>query len=279
MIDINYSDGRIKINTLDLTHSFSDEQLPLTFKIEKSVSGEIFWQTDLRSFMWAEFDTNETNNVVVQDALGNTVHTHEWNVIQHGSIFYKALWLYCKSLINRGVRPRGIAIGTHDGEFGEWVPLVPESLSDILLVEASQKQFAKLCDNYSGLSGITLMNDLITTDGDEVEFFEGGKGYTNSVVERVIRNWETEEINSSKRTSTSFNDLIEGYGKVDWLHLDVEGLDAKLLMSLKSEHLPDFIIFEDNNLDESDEKSIPNFFTSKGFKLHSENGICMATRQ
>ena len=275
MIDIDYSSGKIKINTGDLGGLAN---LPLKFKIKKVISKEIVWETELNSFMWAEFGTNEINDVVVEDSLGNFVYQYHWDVIQHGSIFYKSLWLYCKSLINRGVKPRGIVVGTHDGEFGEWVPLVRNFMSDMLLVEASQKQFDKLYQNFSDKPGITFLNDLITTDGSDVEFFEGGAGYTNTVVERVIRHWETEEVHSSKRTSTSFNSLIESYGKVDWLHLDVEGLDAKLLMSLKDEHIPNFIIFEDYNLDPEEFSRVSNFFKDRGFKLHSEAGICMASK-
>lgn len=276
MIDIDYSNGKIKINTGDLTGLFTN--LPLKFKIKKVISKEIVWETSLYSFMWAEFGTNEINDVVVEDSLGNFVYQYHWDVIQHGSIFYKSLWLYCKSLINNGIKPRGVVVGTHDGEFGEWVPLVRNFMSDMLLVEASQKQFDKLHQNFMGKSGITFLNDLITTDGSDVEFFEGGAGYTNTVVERVIRHWETEEVHSSKRTSTSFNSLIDGYGKVDWLHLDVEGLDAKLLMSLKEENIPNFIIFEDYNLDPEEFNRVSNFFRDKGFKLHSEGGICMASK-
>jgi hypothetical protein len=276
MIDIDYSNSKIKINTGDLGGLFTN--LPLKFKIKKVISKEIVWETSLNSFMWAEFGTNEINDVVVEDSLGNFVYQYHWDVIQHGSIFYKSLWLYCKSLINNGIKPRGVVVGTHDGEFGEWVPLTRHFMSDMLLVEASQKQFDKLYQNFSDKPGITFLNDLITTDGSDVEFFEGGAGYTNTVVERVIRHWETEEVHSSKRTSTSFNSLIDGYGKVDWLHLDVEGLDAKLLMSLKEENIPNFIIFEDYNLDPDEFSRVSTFFRDKGFKLHSEAGICMASK-
>jgi hypothetical protein len=58
----------------------------------------------------------------------------------------------------------------------------------------------------------------------------------------------------------------------------VEGLDAKLLMSLRDENIPDFIIFEDDNLDAGDLKGISDFFIHRGFKLNSDSGICMATR-
>jgi hypothetical protein len=230
--------------------------------------------------MWAIFPSNEINDVVVEDAQGNFIYQYYWDVLQHGSVFYKSLWMYCKGLINDGKKPKGLVVGTHDGEFGEWVPLVKNFMSDMLLVEGSEKQFNKLSQNFKGKQGLSFLNELITTDGSEVEFFEGGAGYTNSIVKRVIDHWETEEIHSSKRKSTSINDLIKNNlgGKVDWIHLDVEGLDAKLLMSLNEEYIPNFIIFEDFNLLVDEKQEIIDWFSLRGFNLYSEGGICMAKK-
>ena len=280
MIKIDYSEGNIKMNTSDLRGIFKSEQLPLKFKIKKVVSKEVIWETNLNSNMWAIFPSNEINDVVVEDAQGNFIYQYYWDVLQHGSVFYKSLWMYCKGLINDGKKPKGLVVGTHDGEFGEWVPLVKNFMSDMLLVEGSEKQFNKLSQNFKGKQGVSFLNELITTDGSEVEFFEGGAGYTNSIVKRVIDHWETEEIHSSKRKSTSINDLIKNNlgGKVDWIHLDVEGLDAKLLMSLNEEYIPNFIIFEDFNLLVDENKEITEWFSLRGFNLHSEGGICMAKK-
>ncbi len=280
MIKIDYSEGNIKMNTSDLRGIFKSEQLPLKFKIKKVVSKEVIWETNLNSNMWAIFPSNEINDVVVEDAQGNFIYQYYWDVLQHGSVFYKSLWMYCKGLINDGKKPKGLVVGTHDGEFGEWVPLVKNFMSDMLLVEGSEKQFNKLSQNFKGKQGVSFLNELITTDGSEVEFFEGGAGYTNSIVKRVIDHWETEEIHSSKRKSTSINDLIKNNlgGKVDWIHLDVEGLDAKLLMSLNEEYIPNFIIFEDFNLLVDEKQEIIDWFSLRGFNLYSEGGICMAKK-
>ena len=123
----------------------------------------------------------------------------------------------------------------------------------------------------------------MTPNGNDVEFFEGGKGYTNSVVERVIRGWEREEIHSTKRKSISFNSLVENnfiaFGeKLDWIHLDVEGLDVQLLISLKEEYIPNFIIFEDFNLNDDDKVLIELWIQKNNFKKHSEAGICMLNK-
>ena len=275
MINIIYKDN-IRIETSNLTGIFKPEQLPINFQIKNAVSKKVIWQTNLNSYMWAEFPNSEMNDIVVNDTQGNFIYQYRWNAHQHGSIFYKSLWLYCKSLINKGIKPKGLVIGTHDGEFGEWVPLVRNFMSDMILVEGSEKQFNVLKNNYEGKQGVTLLHNLVTTDGSEVEFFEGGAGYTNSVVKRVIEHWETEEIHSTKRSSISINDLITN--KLDWLHLDVEGLDAKLLLAIDSEKLPDFIIYEDFNLDENEKNTLINYLESKGYILHSEGGIGMARK-
>lgn len=230
--------------------------------------------------MWANYPEAEINDVIVTDAQGNTIFTYYWDLMEHGSIFYKSLWLYCKSLISQGIRPIGLVIGTHDGEFGEWVPVIKENLSSALLVEASEKQFNKLSSNYKGMKNVITLLDLITTNGENIPFFEGGRGYTNSVIERVIRNWETEEIEASLRLSTSINDLINEKipQGIHWLHLDVEGLDAQLIMSLEEKNIPPFIIFEDFNLPENEKDDIYNWLRFRGFTLHSEGGICLANK-
>jgi hypothetical protein len=282
MIDIIYTDN-IKIETNDLKGIFKSEQLPLTFQIKNVVSKKIMWQTSLDSFMWAIYPNTEMNDVVVLDAQGNFIYQYRWDTLQHGSIFYKSLWLYCKSLINKGIKPKGLVIGTHDGEFGEWVPLVRNYMSDMVLVEASEKQFGALKNNYEWKNGITFINNLVTTDGSDVDFYEGGEGYTNTIVKRVIERWEKEEIYSTKRSSISINNLIFDYfsafdKKLDWLHLDVEGLDAKLILSIDVDKLPDLIIYEDFNLEGDEKNELVNYLKNNGYNLLSENGIGMAKR-
>ena len=279
MIGIDYSNGKIVVTTGELRRIFKDSQLPLTIQIQQAISKEIVWSTKLSENMWASFGQNEIYDVVILDSQNNFVTKYHWDILQHGSIFYKSIWFYCKGLINSGKKPRGLAIGTHDGEFGEWVPLVRNFMSDVYLIEASEKQYKKLESNYKGRTGITLIKQIITPNGGEVEFFEGGRGYTNSVVERVIRSWETEEVNSSLKDSISLNELIESIGgNLDWIHMDVEGLDVKLILSLKKENIPNFIIYEDFNLSEEDKDSITSWIVQNNFKHYSSDGIALITR-
>ena len=274
-----YIDG-IRFTTGDLSQIFTPEELPLKFEIVSPVSQKTIWATDMGSNMWGSFPENEMKDVVVKDKIGNIIYRYYWKPLKHGSYHYSSLWVYNQKLTSRGITPKGIVIGTHDGEFGEWVPIALEERSKILLVEGSKKQFNTLKENYQNTKGVTVLNTIVTENGGDVEFFEGGKGYTNTVVERVIKSWETEEISSSRNPSISLNDIIENeyQGNFHWLHLDVEGLDAKLIMSIKKDYLPNFIIFEDFNLYPDEKNEIYNWLKEKSYSLHSELGICTASK-
>jgi len=127
-----------------------------------------------------------------------------------------------------------------------------------------------------------LVNSLITTDGKPVEFFEGGLGYTNSVVERVIKSWEKEEIKSTIKESVSITNLIDKSFDVtiDWLHTDVEGYDADLIKSIPVEKLPNMIIFEYENLESEKNSEMKEYLENLGYDLNYQkvSCVCLKTR-
>lgn len=280
MINVVYSSEGIRVTVGEI--SKYNQNMPLKLQIKKHVSGELQWATYLNDNWYATFPNTEMFDVEVVDSRDRLIYKKVWDVMEHGNHFYKSLWLYNKGLISRGKFPVGLVIGTHDGEFGEWVPIVENRECSVVLVEASDKQFNKLKFNYRKNSLVKPIQNLITPNGGDVEFFEGGEGYTNSVVEGVIRHWEKEEIKSTKRPSISITDLIinECGGHIDWLHLDVEGLDAQLIMSIDETKitLPNFIIFEDYNLTQDKKNEIYSWLNERGYETKSEGGICEAVR-
>lgn len=280
MVDIKYSSDGIIVVVGEIL-KFNNNQ-PYKVQITKHVSGDIQWETDLYDNWYAHYPNTEMFDTKIIDYRGNPVYIKRWDLFENGNQFYKSLWLYNQNLISNGKFPKGLVIGTHDGEFGEWVPLVLNRKCYTVLVEASDKQYGKLRRNYLSNSTIKPLKSLVTPNGGEVEFFEGGEGYTNSVVERVIKHWEKEEVTSSKKESISITDLIinECGGQIDWLHLDVEGLDAKLIMGIdeKLVNLPNYIIFEDFNLLPNDKEEIYNWLKVRGYMINSEGGISDAIR-
>jgi len=280
MIQVTYNKDGIRVEVGVI--SKYNENTPFTLNIKKHVSGEIQWSTILSDNWYATYPNTEMFDVELRDSKNKIVYIKKWDVMEHGNHFYKSLWIYNKSLISNGKFPKGLVIGTHDGEFGEWVPIVLKNECQVVLVEASDKQFGVLNKNYGNRSLVTLINDLVTPNGGEVEFFEGGEGYTNTIVEDVIRHWEKEEIKSTKRDSISITDLIleKCGGQIDWLHLDVEGLDSQLIMGIDTEKvsLPKFIIFEDYNLSQDKKNEIYSWLFNQGYDIYSEGGICEAVK-
>lgn len=280
MITVIYNSEGIKVNVDEV--SKYNKNLPLKLKIKKHVSGEVQWSTDLNDHWFATYPNTEMFDVEICDSKDKLIYKKIWDIMENGNHFYKSLWMYNKSVLSSGRFPIGLVIGTHDGEFGEWVPIVQNRECKAILIEASEKQFNKLKQNYSKNSLVKLIQNLITPNGGQVEFFEGGEGYTNTVVENVIRHWEKEEIKLTKRDSISITDLIlnECNGKIDWLHLDVEGLDAQLIMGIDETKitLPNFIIFEDYNLTQDKKDEIYDWLHNKGYKTYSEGGICEAVK-
>jgi len=276
MININYSNKKIRVETEKISNLV---KTPIKLEIKNPVSKEIIWKCEMGDNHWATYPNNEIFDVIIKDYNENIITERKWNIWEDGSELYKALYIFCKSKIKT---PNGLVIGTHDGEFGEWVPVVLDNISNAVLIEASTPQFKKLKSNYINNTNINLIQSLITTNGQPIEFFEGGRGYTNSVVERVIKNWEKEEINSTLKPSISLNDIIIQYFPqgIDWLHLDVEGYDAKLLMSMDDTkyELPKFIIFEYENTTTEENNAVKEFLINRGYTLDFRNISCLATK-
>lgn len=268
MIKIEYNTKEIKVTTQLVSKLY---ELPLRMVIKNQVSGRLVWECDLGDNSWASFPNSELNDTYIYDKK-DLICLKTWDTNDDGDILYRSLNLYCENLLRYNIKPHGLAIGTHDGEFGEWVPSVLEHKTSATLVEASTPQFEKIKTNFRTLANVILINKLVTTDGKPVEFFEGGRGYTNSVVERVIKSWETEKISSSIKPSISINELIKSTpnGYIDWLHLDVEGYDPQLIMAVEDVLLPNFIIFENNNLKNDEKTNIFTYLETKGYTLFHE---------
>ena len=277
MIKIDFSDKKIRVETKTVSSIF---KTPLKLSIQSHVTKNEIWSSQLNDGWWAEFPNNEMNDAVIMDKDGKVIAERKWDIIQDGNELYKSLYFYCLNIFNSGRMPKGIAVGTHDGLFGEWVPCVLEGVTEAILVEASQHQFEKLKESFDKFGNVILVNSLITTDGKQVEFFEGGLGYTNSVVERVIKGWEKEEIKSTIKESVSITNLIDKSfdGTIDWLHTDVEGYDADLIKSIPVEKLPNMIIFEHENLESEKSSEIKEYLENIGYDLNYQKVSCICLK-
>ena len=249
---------------------------PISLKFFNKVGGNIRWESPpLFPGCWASFVWVDNSYAEIVDSTGETIEKWEWDVFTHGNECYSSFMKW--ALENRGAR--GIAIGTHDGTTGEWVEPLRDGVIEAFLVEASLPQYKNLIQNYCGICGFYPILSLITVDGKDCMFYESQEGYTNS----VLQDYPGPNSIGSIKKSRSLNDLIceIGYSdKLDWLHIDAEGIDSELILSLDDSRisLPEVIIFESCGMGENDSKKIKNWMISKGYSFKDCNWNTIAFR-
>jgi hypothetical protein len=67
--------------------------------------------------------------------------------------------------------------------------------------------------------------------------------------------------------------------KYDWLHLDVEGYDASLIMAINPNDLPELIIFENNNMLPQEKSGLNNYLKNMGYHLQEEAVSTLAIKK
>jgi hypothetical protein len=219
---------------------------------------------------------NTYTNIDIIDSMGNKLFEWVWNPFIHGDFAHQYFEIW--SLNNLG--SNGIAIGTHNGMTGEWVGPVIKGRLKATLVEASEPQFSDLLKYYNGKSWVRCKRELITSDGSDVTFYEGGAGFTNSMSKYVIQNYVDESyITSTIKPSKSINNLIiesSEQGPVKWLHIDVEGMDGELIYGINDELLPELLLFESLHMDNQYYDNLCSYLTNKGYSITKSgwNTIC-----
>ena len=277
MITIKYD--RYKNNTAIICGDMTglEEHQPIKVELKNIVTGEIHFEVDLYSGMWASWVGAELiTDIFVRSKNGNLLKLYKWDVTTFGDEVEKALYFYHLGRRANGKSSNGLVIGTHDGKNGHWIYSIKDELSRGTLVEGSETQFSKLQNNYKDKTNVKMMNQIVTPDGGEVDWYQGGEGYTDTVVPELINEWlEKEQITKVRRNSVSINDLmnIEEY---DWIHLDVEGIDAQLILSLEKK--PNVIVFESMNLSEFDNQKLSEWFVKNLYTTVVDNGNTIAIK-
>lgn len=242
---------------------------PLSLEIFNKIGGSLRWKSQpLFPGWWANYVGVDNSYVEIKDSIGESIEKWEWDVFAHGNECYSSFMRW--ALKNTGAR--GIAIGTHDGTTGEWVEPLRGGIIEGFFIEASLPQYKNLIQNYREISGFYPILSLITVDGKDCMFYESQEGYANS----VLPSYPGPNSIGSIKNSRSLNDLIceIGYSdKLDWLHIDAEGIDSELILSLDDSRisLPEVIIFESCGLCENERKKIQNWMISKGYNFKDCN--------
>lgn len=275
MIRIKYD--RDTNSTIVLTQDLTviSEHIPINVKMKDIITGEVHFDVNLNSNDSAQWIGGEfITDVLIYSSNGLLLEEHKWEVSMYGDEIEKILWYYLKGRKSLGIESNGLIIGTHDGRFGHWIYPIKYGLSKCVLVEGGKKQYDMLVENYNKFPNVTLLNQIVTSDGRDVVWYEGGKGYSDTIVDGLIDNFIINEpIHKCNKKSVSINEII-GNNKFDWIHLDVEGIDSELILSMKSK--PNVIIYESMNLTNSQSNELSKWLIENNYltATHKGNTIC-----
>jgi hypothetical protein len=277
MIKFNYDRYRnaTSVSVNDMTQI--SENLPLTLKLKNIVTGEIHFEHQLWPNVWTHWTGAELiTDILIYDSTGELIFEKKWDVIEYGDLVEKDLWYYLKGRKNKGLKSNGLVIGTHDGRNGHWIYPIKHGLSTATLVDGSNNQYVELMKNYHNNPFVETKNLIVTTDGSDVEWYQGGEGYTDTVVKELIESWLVDNlITKTSRKSVAINQLMSEQ-EYDWLHLDVEGIDGDLILCL--EQRPNVIIYESMNLPQEMNDKLIEWFTNNHYVTITDNGNTIAKK-
>ena len=258
-------------------YGLAELQKPIDFKVVSYISGKVKWESQLSPGTWSYFGMiSNTTSYLERD--GKIISEFVWDTFLHGDMAHQYMLMW--AMENPG--SFGIAVGTFNGETGEWVEPVRKNFLDAVLVEASLPQYNELEENYRHLPNCKFMNSVVTPFGGEVTFWESEDvAYTNSIRKDHVEKF-TQNIVPNKRDSISLNDLIESQSKpVEWIHLDVEGIDTDLVMSINPANLTGikFLIYETLNSTDDEKQLCKKFLTDQGFMVEESGWNTFAIRK
>jgi len=276
-LERNNENNSLKVELSEIASTIFKNKLPFKCIFTDFVSGHGCWSHTLNSGTWVLWNgADKPFDLKIIDNTNKVIFEKKFN-FEYLTDLEKIFNVF----INMNPNSKGIVIGSHDGSFGHWVLPVKKNMTNCILIEGSQNQFKKLEYNYRESENCILLNEIITTNGEDVIWFTGGEGFTDSVEKTTLNLFLNEkEIKSEPRKTKCLNELIEHYEyqNFDWLHTDVEGYDDKLIMSLK--YFPKLIIFENFHVKRmGNYENLESFLISKDYEIIDFDSDTLAIRK
>lgn len=237
-------------------------------------SGNIVWSTLIgESNTWCELPSARNVDIRVIDNNGEIVLNQVWNNNLNTDICELKFIDWCKNFIStNNQKPKGIVVGSHNGSSGEWVIANDKDvIGSTLLIEPNEKPFQQLITKYQNDFKFSYKNILISENGGHIDFYTDSseESESSSILMSNVNKYHNDII-TKKIYSKTLNELIVDFNP-DWIHIDVEGLDAKLLLSVSDELIQTvkFIIWEDIHLTDDETILLNNKLKNNGFTIAS----------
>ena len=263
------------LNPYSIKLNFNSDTLnyPINVYFTTHNTGDIVWQTEIAGpNMWCSGPPYKGFDVKAIDSNGDIAFRYNWVFGEHSDVVERRFIEWCRSVIaSNGRKPNGIAIGTCDGATGEWVEAYNQKLiGNCLLIEPNIKPFLSLINRYQNDGRFTFKQCAIGEHDSIVDFFtdDSGTAECSSLLESNYLK-HSDSYKKIKVRSVNPNKIIDTDS--DWLHIDAEGYDGKIIMFINDDSLNNlqFIIWEHIHLDDETKFSIKERLESLGFNIEA----------
>ena len=266
LYSINDCDNKWKVELNEkITNFVNEDELPFNVIFSNPITNNKIWECELHPNGWVSFDKIKTN-VSVFNRKNEFIFGENYMPNKNYDLIEQCLLLNLKKLNLK----RGLVVGAGNGEYGEWSSIVKNNLCDVVLIEPYPLSYAKLKDNFKSYKNTSFINGGVDLEDGESVFWVAPEGNVSSLIKDVCLSYGFSEENLTKIEikTYSMNNLISN-NNIDWVRLDTEGMDCKLINSITVENLKKlkYVQYEHINVSENDKISTNLFLEKNGFNV------------
>lgn len=275
MIDFSIEEGIFRVN---IDHSISnlipEFEFPLKFRVEDWLTSDVYYQAELRPGWWAVYNNTSFKNFCVYTKSGKTIKKLTFDpyndITQVEEIFN--IW------ISSNTRTNGLVLGAGTGRWGEWLLPVCNNDCQVILVEGDPSNIETLKMAHAHRPNVMIETCVVSENDGLVKFWIAPQNMVSSLDKTIVEKfWPDSEPKFVETEAKSINTIIrERIGdKLDWIRIDLEGADHKILMSLDLSLVPNLkmVLFENMNINEQEISEIKEKLKMIGFEKFMDIGI------
>ena len=253
---------------LEITNILPSSCFPLFFQILSINNREVesthrmdpgTWRTYVKGQRDKNFRVITKDNIILREL------TYDYQLEMRPLYLYE-FWDYYTKINKNSI---GVILGAGNGAWGEWVKGVLDNKINCFLIEGSIKLFNELKLFYENDKHLTLINELISVDGNDYDFYDHGGGWNSIDSEHIKKSKvKLDEFLVEKRKTKEINAFLKQIGYFNWIRFDLEGIDYELIMSLDLENYSNLNMIQYEHLDLENEKrqQIDDKFLSYGYR-------------
>jgi len=271
LVSISDDDNQWKIEIdQKISYVLEERKFPLKLKIRNYYGKKLLWETDLFPGTWASWNSPKNTELILETKDGDTLKEVPYNRLKYRDIVDDVFYYY---IISRNLK-KGIVLGAGAGTYGEWVDPVLNSLTSALLVEPGSYEFSELTKLFSNNSNVKLINKGVDVESGTKTFWVSSTGNISSLDKNVSLKYVGDDcLTPVEMEFISMNDLVlQEFPDLDldWVRLDVEGADSRIIFSINPEILQriQYLQYEHINITEDEKIETNRYLESLGFTVY-----------